>query len=62
MHEWIFGSRKLIFLGKQFILCWVQWTDEENAQLPSIIEKATTAIQMYLTVGIEKTMTFVNQQ
>jgi peptidyl-tRNA hydrolase len=39
-----------------------QWTDEENSQLPAITEKATTAIQMYLTVGIEKAMTFVNQK
>ncbi len=57
-----FGVGNNFSKGKQVDFVLGQWTDEENAQLPSIIEKATTAIQMYLTVGIEKTMTFVNQQ
>ena len=57
-----FGVGNNFSKGKQVDFVLGQWTDEENSQLPAITEKATTAIQMYLTVGIEKAMTFVNQK
>ena len=57
-----FGVGNNFSKGKQVDFVLGQWTDEENSQLPAITEKATTAIQMYLTVGVEKAMTFVNQK
>ena len=57
-----FGVGNNFSKGKQVDFVLGQWTDEENAQLPTITEKAITAIQMYLTVSIEKVMTFVNQK
>ena len=57
-----FGVGDNFSKGKQVDFVLGQWTDEESTQLPIITEKANSAIQMLLTVGLEKTMTFVNQK
>ena len=39
-----------------------EWAKEEKEQIPTIAEKAISALQMFLTLGVEKAMTFANQK
>lgn len=46
--------------GQQVDFVLGNWTKEEKEQISVLTEKTTSAIQMFVTIGIEKAMVFAN--
>lgn len=57
-----FGVGNNFSKGQQVDFVLGEWTKEEKEQIPTIAEKAISALQMFLTLGVEKAMTFANQK
>jgi PTH1 family peptidyl-tRNA hydrolase len=57
-----FGVGNNFAKGQQIDFVLGKWTAEEKTQIPPITEKSTSAIFTFLTMGIEKAMTFANQK
>lgn len=57
-----FGVGNNFSKGQQVDFVLGEWTKEEKEQIPTIAEKAISALQMYITLGVEKAMTFANQK
>lgn len=48
--------------GQQIDFVLGEWRTEEKVLISQISEKAVSAIQMFLTLGVDKAMTFANQK
>ncbi len=57
-----FGVGNNFSKGQQVDFVLGEWTKEEKEQIPEITEKAISALQTFLTLGVEKAMTFANQK
>lgn len=57
-----FGVGNNFSKGQQIDFVLGEWTADEKNQIPTILEKSTSAIQQFLTIGLEKAMTFANQK
>lgn len=57
-----FGVGNNFAKGKQVDFVLGEWSKEEKEQIPAITEKTTSAIYTFMTMGIEKAMTFANQK
>ncbi|MCQ2606115.1 MAG: aminoacyl-tRNA hydrolase [Bacteroidales bacterium] len=57
-----FGVGNNFSKGQQIDFVLGEWSDEEKTQIPVVAEKAVSAIQMFVTIGLEKAMTFANQK
>ncbi|MCQ2607244.1 MAG: aminoacyl-tRNA hydrolase [Bacteroidales bacterium] len=57
-----FGVGNNFSKGQQVDFVLGEWTAEEKTQIVSVSEKVVSAIQMFVTIGLEKAMTFANQK
>lgn len=55
-----FGVGNNFQKGQQVDFVLGNWTKEEKEQISVLTEKTTSAIQMFVTIGIEKAMVFAN--
>ncbi|MCQ2958699.1 MAG: aminoacyl-tRNA hydrolase [Bacteroidales bacterium] len=57
-----FGVGNNFSKGQQVDFVLGEWTKEEKDMMPQITEKSNSAIQFFITQGVEKAMTFANQK
>lgn len=57
-----FGIGDKFAKGKQVDYVLGKWTEEEEKQLPTLIEHSVEAIKAFGTIGIERTMNFHNKK